>query len=173
MAAPPAARTRLHTVLGTARRVRAAQRRGERVVLSSGCFDILHVGHVRSLEQARRLGDRLVVGLNADATVRRLKGPRRPVVPARQRAEVIAALGCVDWVVIFAEPTPRELIAALQPDVYAKGGDWTRATLIEKDVPPGFEGRVVRLRQIPRVRTSRILDRVRLERSGSGRRPTR
>ncbi len=169
MAARRAARTRLHTVRGTARLVRSAQRRGDAVVLSSGCFDVLHVGHVRSLEQARSLGDRLVVGVNADATVRRIKGRGRPVVSARQRAEVIAALGCVDWVVIFAEPTPRELIRVLRPDVYAKGGDWSLATLIEKDVPPGWEGRVIRLRQIPRVRTSRILERVRSEPRGRGR----
>jgi D-beta-D-heptose 7-phosphate kinase/D-beta-D-heptose 1-phosphate adenosyltransferase len=163
-----AARAKLLTLRGTARLVRAAQRRGDTVVLSSGCFDVLHVGHVRSLEQAQSLGDRLVVGVNADATVRRIKGRNRPVVPARQRAEVIAALGCVDWVVIFAEPTPRELIRVLRPDVYAKGGDWSLATLIAKDAPPGWEGRVIRLRQIPRVRTSRILERVQPESHGRG-----
>jgi D-beta-D-heptose 7-phosphate kinase/D-beta-D-heptose 1-phosphate adenosyltransferase len=104
--------------------VRRAQKRGECVVFTNGCFDLLHVGHVRSLEQARSLGDRLVVALNGDGSVRRLKGAGRPLVPARQRAEVVAALGCVDWVVLFGQDTPLSLIRALRPDVLAKGGDW-------------------------------------------------
>jgi D-beta-D-heptose 7-phosphate kinase/D-beta-D-heptose 1-phosphate adenosyltransferase len=145
--------------------VRRAQRRGERVVFTGGCFDLLHVGHVRSLEQARRLGDRLVVGVNSDASVRRLKGASRPLVPARQRAEVLAALECVDWVVIFPEATPRALIAALQPDVYAKGGDWPLAVLRREDLPEGFAGRVVRLRQIPGIRTTRIVERAERKRT--------
>ena len=144
-----------------ARAVRAAQRRGERVVLTAGCFDLLHVGHARSLTQARGMGDRLVVGVNADATVRALKGKTRPIVPARQRAELIAALACVDWAVIFAEPTPRALIGALAPDVYAKGGDWPLAVLRAKDAPPGFRGAIRRLRQIPGVRTSALVERIR------------
>jgi rfaE bifunctional protein nucleotidyltransferase chain/domain len=159
-----ALRTARSKVLGraaAARAVAAAQRRRERVVFTSGCFDLLHVGHVRSLEAARRLGDRLVVGVNADATVRRLKGAGRPVTPARQRAEILAALACVDWVVSFGEATPRALLAALGPDVYAKGGDWPLAVLLEKDVPPGFAGRVCRLRQVPGSRTSLILERIR------------
>jgi D-beta-D-heptose 7-phosphate kinase/D-beta-D-heptose 1-phosphate adenosyltransferase len=145
--------------------VRRAQRRGERVVFTGGCFDLLHVGHVRSLEQARRLGDRLVVGVNSDASVRRLKGASRPLVPARQRAEVLAALECVDWVVIFPEATPRALIAALEPDVYAKGGDWPLAVLRREDLPEAFTGRVVRLRQIPGIRTTRIVERAERKRT--------
>ena len=141
--------------------VRAAQRRGERVVLTAGCFDLLHVGHARSLAQARGMGDRLFVGVNADATVRALKGEARPIVPARQRAELIAALACVDWVVIFPEPTPRALIAALAPDVYAKGGDWPLAVLRAKDAPPGFRGSIRRLRQVPGVRTSALVEQIR------------
>jgi rfaE bifunctional protein nucleotidyltransferase chain/domain len=144
-----------------ARAVRRAQQRGERVVLTGGCFDLLHVGHARSLAEARRMGDRLVVGVNADATVRRFKGPARPIVSARQRAELLAALGCVDWVVIFPEETPRALIAALRPDVYAKGGDWPLSTLRAKDAPPGFRGRIRRLRQVPGVRTSAIVEKIR------------
>jgi rfaE bifunctional protein nucleotidyltransferase chain/domain len=140
---------------------RAARRRGERVVFTSGCFDLLHQGHVRSLEQARSLGDVLVVGVNADSTVRGLKGAGRPVVPARQRAEVLAALACVDAVTVFPEPTPRELLAALRPDVYAKGGDWPLSVLRAKDLPADFAGEVVRLRQIPGVRTSGLVARVR------------
>jgi D-beta-D-heptose 7-phosphate kinase/D-beta-D-heptose 1-phosphate adenosyltransferase len=154
-------RAKLLSRAAAARAVRAAQRRGERVVLTGGCFDLLHVGHARSLWQARAMGDRLVVGVNADATVRRLKGRARPVVPARQRAELVAALACVDWVVIFPEPTPRALLAALSPDVYAKGGDWPLAVLRAEDAPPGFRGAIRRLRQVPGVRTSRLVEKIR------------
>lgn len=140
--------------------VRRAQRRGERVVFTSGCFDLLHVGHVRSLEEARSFGDRLVVAINSDASVRRLKGPSRPIVAARARAEVLAALACVDWVLIFAGPTPRATLAALAPDVYAKGGDWPLEVLLANDVPPGFEGEIRRLRQIPGARTTQLIERI-------------
>ena len=154
-------RAKLLSRAAAARAVRAAQRRGERVVLTSGCFDLLHVGHARSLAEARRMGDRLVVGVNADATVRALKGRPRPIVPAKQRAELLAALACVDWVVVFPEPTPRALLAALAPDVYAKGGDWSLDVLRAKDAPPGFAGRIRRLRQVPGVRTSALVEKVR------------
>jgi rfaE bifunctional protein nucleotidyltransferase chain/domain len=109
-----------------------------------------------------------VVGVNSDASVRRLKGRSRPIVPARQRAEVLAALACVDWVVVFPEATPRRILAALGPDVYAKGGDWPLAVLRAQDLPPGFPGRVVRLRQVPSVRTTRIVERLRRNASGAG-----
>ena len=158
---PPAARAKVGSRGEVARRVRGAQHRGERVVFTSGCFDLLHVGHVRSLEEARRLGDRLVVGVNGDATVRRLKGAGRPVLPARQRAELLGALGCVDWVFTFDEPTPRESLARVRPDVYAKGGDWPLATLRAQDAPPGFAGEIRRLRQVPGVRSSEIVAAVR------------
>jgi D-beta-D-heptose 7-phosphate kinase/D-beta-D-heptose 1-phosphate adenosyltransferase len=139
------------------------------VVFTSGCFDLLHVGHVRSLEEARRLGDRLVVGVNADAGVRRLKGRGRPVLPVRQRAELLGALACVDWVFAFGDATPRESLAALAPDVYAKGGDWPLATLRAKDAPPGFRGAIRRLRQVPGVRSSEIVAAIRAGRRLGGR----
>ncbi len=142
-----------------AKAVRRAQRRGERVVFTSGCFDLLHVGHVRSLEEARSLGDRLIVAINTDATVRRLKGPTRPLVPARQRAEVLAALSCVDWVTTFREATPRAALAAVRPDVFAKGGDWPLEVLLAQDVPPGLDVTVHRLREVPGVRTTTIAER--------------
>jgi D-beta-D-heptose 7-phosphate kinase/D-beta-D-heptose 1-phosphate adenosyltransferase len=168
------ARSRVLSRREAARRVRAAQARGERVVFTSGCFDLLHVGHVRSLEEARGLGDRLVVGVNADATVRRLKGAGRPVLPARQRAELLAALGCVDWAFVFAEPTPRASLAVVRPDVFAKGGDWSLVTLRANDAPPGFGGEIRRLRQVPGVRSTRILEAVRAGRGAvSGRRARR
>ncbi|HSH48236.1 MAG TPA: bifunctional D-glycero-beta-D-manno-heptose-7-phosphate kinase/D-glycero-beta-D-manno-heptose 1-phosphate adenylyltransferase HldE [Halomonas sp.] len=104
--------------------VKAAQERGERVVMTNGCFDILHAGHVAYLEQARRLGERLVVAVNDDASVARLKGPARPINPLARRMQVLAGLGAVDWVVPFAEDTPQRLIEALLPDVLVKGGDY-------------------------------------------------
>ena len=153
-------RSRVLTRRDAARAVRRAQRRGERVVFTNGCFDLLHVGHVRSLEQARSFGDRLVVALNRDASVRRLKGPDRPVIPERQRAELVAALRCVDWVVLFGEDTPRALIRALRPQVLAKGGDWTLDTIVGREDVESWGGEVKRLRVIRGVRSSRIIDRL-------------
>jgi len=143
------------------RAVRAAQRRGERVVFTNGCFDVLHIGHVRSLAEARGLGDRLIVGLNGDASVRRLKGAGRPIVPARQRAEMLAALACVDWVVGFRSDTPLRLIVELRPDVLAKGGDWKLDEIVGADEVRSWGGRVVRLREVPGVRTTRLVDAIR------------
>lgn len=160
-AAPPLARSKILTRAEAIRRVRAARGRRERVVFTNGCFDLLHVGHVRSLEQARRLGDRLIVAVNTDRSTRRLKGPERPIVPERERAEVLAALACVDWVVLFGQTTPRALIRALRPDVLAKGGDWTLDTIVGREEVESWGGRVVRLREVPGVRTTILVDRAR------------
>jgi D-beta-D-heptose 7-phosphate kinase/D-beta-D-heptose 1-phosphate adenosyltransferase len=160
--APPPARRKILGLAAAARAVRGAQRRGERVVFTNGCFDLLHVGHVRSLEQARALGDRLIVAVNSDASVRaQAKGPGRPIVPARQRAEVLAALACVDWVVPFPEPTPLRAIRALRPDVLAKGGDWALDAIVGRREVEGWGGRVVRLREVPGVRTSALVEAIR------------
>ena len=129
------------------------------MVFTNGCFDLLHVGHVRSLEQARGFGDRLLVAVNRDASVRRLKGPTRPVVSERQRAEVLAALRCVDWVVLFGEDTPRAVIRALRPDVLAKGGDWKLDEIVGREDVESWGGEVRRLRVIPGVRSTRIIER--------------
>lgn len=144
--------------------IRKAQRGGERVVFTNGCFDLLHVGHVRSLEQARGLGDRLVVAVNTDASVRRIKGVGHPIVGSRQRAEVLAALACVDWVVSFRETTPAALIRALRPDVLAKGGDWKLDEIVGREDVESWGGRVVRLREIRGIRTSLIVARTRKRR---------
>ena len=162
------ARSKILGRAAAARAVRAARRRGERVVFTNGCFDLLHVGHVRSLEQARSLGDRLVVAVNTDASVRHNKGPDRPLVPARQRAEVIAALACVDWVVTFGEDTPLRTILALRPDVLAKGGDWSLDTIVGRREVESWGGRVVRLREVPNVRTTAIVERARREDGAAG-----
>ena len=114
-------------------------------MFTNGCFDLLHPGHVRSLEAAARHGDRLIVAVNQDASVRRLKGPERPIQSARARKEVVAALACVDWVVGFSADTPLRTIQALRPDVLAKGGDWQIDEIVGRDEIGGWGGRVVRL----------------------------
>jgi D-beta-D-heptose 7-phosphate kinase/D-beta-D-heptose 1-phosphate adenosyltransferase len=120
-------------------RLRAA---GQTVVFTNGCFDLLHVGHLRYLQQARALGDLLVVGLNTDAGVHRLKGPSRPIVPEGERAELLAGLVCVDYVTLFDEPLPNATIAALRPDIHAKGGDYRPEDLPEAAVVHTYGGRV-------------------------------
>ena len=167
------ARSKILTPREAARAVRAAKCCGEKVVFTSGCFDLLHLGHLRSLEEARSYGDRLVVAVNSDASVRRIKGPSRPIIPMRQRAELLAALECVDWVTSFGGRTPRAIIGALGPDVYAKGGEWPLALLLEQDLPPGWNGEVRRLRQIPGVRTTAIVERMLQKSEHSMRRPRR
>jgi len=136
------------------------KRNGRRIVFTNGCFDLLHPGHVGSLEQARALGDALIVGLNSDASVRQLKGAGRPVLPARERAEILAAFECVDAVVIFDEPTPREIIAALLPDVLVKGGDWAGDQIVGRAEVEAAGGRVVSVPVAPGYSTTSILQKI-------------
>jgi rfaE bifunctional protein nucleotidyltransferase chain/domain len=123
-------------------RITAERANGARIVLANGCFDVLHAGHVRYLEDARTLGDLLVVGINSDAQVARLKGAGRPILPERDRAELVASLEAVDLVTIFNEPTVTELLLALKPDVHAKGTDYTEETVPERDVVRSYGGSV-------------------------------
>lgn len=123
-------------------RVNAEKEKGRSVVLANGCFDLLHAGHVRYLEGARSLGDLLVVGINSDDQVSRLKGQGRPILPERDRAEIVASLEAVDLVTIFDEPTVTELLLATRPDIHAKGTDYTEETVPERDVVRSFGGRV-------------------------------
>jgi D-glycero-beta-D-manno-heptose 1-phosphate adenylyltransferase len=123
-------------------RVAIARRAGARIVLANGCFDILHVGHVRYLEGARALGDLLVVAINSDEQVRVLKGEGRPLIPERERAELIAGLRAVDFVTVFPEPTVETLLRALRPEIHAKGTDYTEDSVPERDVVRSYGGRV-------------------------------
>ena len=134
--------------------------RGERIVFTNGVFDLLHRGHVEYLEEARALGDRLVVGVNADASVQRLKGPERPLNPAAERAELLEALACVDLAVIFEDDTPERLIREVAPDVLAKGGDWTVEHIVGRDFVEARGGRVVSLPFRPGLSTSALLQRI-------------
>jgi len=146
----------LEALAEEARRLRAT---GRRVVLTNGCFDLLHLGHVRTLQAARALGDVLIVALNSDLSVRGLKGPGRPIVPADERAEVLAALACVDYVVTFDEPDPLRVVLAIEPDVLTKGGDWTLDTIIGRREVEAQGGKVVALPEIPGARTTSLVER--------------
>ena len=131
---------------------------GKRVVLTNGCFDLLHAGHAACLEEAAALGDVLVVAVNRDAAVRRLKGPGRPVVPEGQRAALVAALGCVDHVVLFDEDTPHELLRLVRPDVLAKGGDYAPEQVVGREVVLAYGGRVHVTRKAEGASTSRLVE---------------
>ena len=139
----------------------ALRAHGQRIVFTNGCFDILHVGHVRYLGAARALGDCLVVGLNSDASVRRLKGPERPVNEEADRAEVLDALRAVDYVTIFDEPTAEDLIARIRPDVYVKGGDYTLDTLPEAKIVQQYGGRVAFVDLVPGRSTTKGIEKLR------------
>ena len=137
-----------------------AQKRGKQIVFTNGCFDLLHVGHLRSFEQARGHGDLLVVGVNRDRRVRELKGAGRPVIPEAQRAEMVAGFAAVDYVVLFDEDTPSALIRALRPDIICKGSEYRGQPTEELRTIQELGGRCVFLRQTPGIRTSRILERL-------------
>ena len=147
--------------------LRADQDAGRVVVFTNGCFDLLHVGHTRYLAAARAQGDLLVVGLNTDRSVAGIKGPRRPLVPERERAEVLAGLACVDYVVLFDDADPLALIRALEPDVLVKGADWAEKDIVGADAVRARGGRVARIPVVPGASTSALIARV-LERYGAG-----
>jgi D-beta-D-heptose 7-phosphate kinase/D-beta-D-heptose 1-phosphate adenosyltransferase len=134
----------------------------KQVVFTNGVFDLIHPGHVRYLREARSLGDALIVGVNADESVRRNKGEGRPVTPERERAELIAALTCVDAVTVFGEDTPAEVIRAIQPDVLVKGADWAADQIVGRDTVEARGGRVVRIAVEKGYSTTALLDRIRV-----------
>lgn len=139
------------------RAVQAARLRGETIVMTNGCFDVLHAGHVRYLEEARRLGDRLIVAVNDDASVRRLKGNGRPLNPLEHRLAVLAGLKSVDWVVAFSEDTPRRLICRILPDILAKGGDYTPERIAGAECVTAAGGQITTLPYLPGCSSSRII----------------
>jgi D-glycero-beta-D-manno-heptose 1-phosphate adenylyltransferase len=133
---------------------------GKRVVFTNGCFDILHAGHVRYLSQARSYGDVLVIGLNSDKSVKMIKGEKRPIISEAQRAEVLEGLWCVDYVTLFHESTPLRLIEKLMPDVLVKGEDWSEDKIIGAEVVRGNGGEVIRVRMVPDISTSDIIQKI-------------
>ena len=144
------------------------RRRGKRVVFTNGTFDILHRGHVEYLAAARKMGDVLIVGLNSDSSIRRIKGPKRPINREPDRAAVLAALGCVDYVCTFGDDTPYRLIRRLVPDVLVKGADWKKADIVGSDVVRGAGGSVRTVHLTPGRSTTNVIGRVLKAYTGSG-----
>jgi D-beta-D-heptose 7-phosphate kinase/D-beta-D-heptose 1-phosphate adenosyltransferase len=136
------------------------KKQGKKIVFTNGCFDILHVGHVRYLTQARKLGDILVVGLNTDRSVRAIKGKKRPIVSENERAEVLSALEVVDYVVLFDEPDPLRLITALKPTILVKGADWSMDKIIGRDVVEQSGGKVVRVPLVPGSSSTGVIEKI-------------
>jgi len=140
--------------------IAAEKARGKRVVFTNGCFDLLHAGHVKYLQKARSLGDLLVLGLNSDASVRRLKGPKRPLIGEDERAHLLAALDCIDYVTLFDEDTPLQLITALKPHILAKGGDYSLEGVVGRDVVESYGGRVELVSFVDGKSTTNIIDKI-------------
>jgi rfaE bifunctional protein nucleotidyltransferase chain/domain len=151
----------MHTIEEGAALARRLREQGRRIVFTNGVFDILHPGHLRYLQHARSIGDTLIVGLNADASVRRNKGPERPINPQDERAEVLEALGCVDAVVLFEEETPDRIIKAIQPDVLVKGADWGENAIVGRDTVEARGGKVVRVPIEQGFSTTEIIRKIR------------
>ncbi len=147
-------RTRIKNLIGD------LKNQGQKIVFTNGCFDLLHVGHVRYLQEARALGNRLIIGLNSDQSVRSIKDPHRPLIPEDQRAEVLAALECIDYVILFDEDDPLELIKEIRPDVLAKGADWPMDKIVGADLVHSYGGEVRRVELVPSISTSEIINRI-------------
>ncbi len=150
----------VHSFEELERTVDRERRQGKRIVTTNGCFDVLHLGHIRYLEEARKLGDLLIVGINSDDSVHRLKGPNRPLNPEADRAEVVAALRCVDYSFVFREDNPIRFVEQLKPDVHAKGGDYTMDRIVERPAVEAGGGRVVLLSWVEGRSTTGILQRL-------------
>jgi len=141
-------------------RLGKVRKSGQKIVFTNGCFDIMHVGHVRYLADARSEGDLLVVGLNSDASVRMIKGDKRPIVRQNYRAEVLASLGCVDFIVVFDEPDPLKLIQTLKPDVLVKGEDWTEDAIVGAESVKSQGGKIVRISFVEESSTTAIIEKI-------------
>jgi D-beta-D-heptose 7-phosphate kinase/D-beta-D-heptose 1-phosphate adenosyltransferase len=132
--------------------------KGSRIVFTNGCFDLLHIGHIRYLEKAKTLGDILVVGVNSDSSVRKIKGTKRPILPVKERAEILSGLECVDYITIFDEIDPLKLITSLKPNVLAKGGDWAKEQIVGREVVERSGGEVVIIPFIKGASTSNLIE---------------
>lgn len=144
---------RLKTILRSSRKKKT-------IVFTNGCFDIIHAGHVRYLKKAKSLGDFLVVGLNSDSSVKKIKGEKRPIVPQKERAEVLSGLEAVDYVVLFNEPTPIKLIKAVLPDVLVKGADWASHEIVGADVVKAAGGKIARVKLVKGRSTTNIIKKI-------------
>lgn len=153
-------REKIKTIEDAQREIELLKNEGKRIVFTNGCFDILHIGHARYLYEARGLGDFLIVAVNSDRSVKALKGPSRPVVPENERAEMIAALGCVDMAIIFDEETPYEVIKKIVPHVLVKGGDWKEDDIVGSDIVKRAGGEVKSILFIEGSSTTNIISRI-------------
>lgn len=149
--------TRLDELTEIAKRLK---KEGKKIIFTNGCFDLLHLGHIRYLKEARRLGDSLIVGLNSDNSVRSLKGKNRPLVKEKDRAEILSALEAVDYIVIFDELTPKNLIAKIIPNVLAKGGDWKKKEVVGRDTVEAHGGEVVIIPEVKGYSTSALINKI-------------
>ena len=136
------------------------QKQGHKIVFTNGCFDIIHIGHVRLLQEARNLGDKLIVAINADASVRNLKGTSRPILGVQDRAGMLAALACVDYVTFFEEPLPLETILLLHPDILVKGGDYTLDEIVGYKEVSAYGGKVIAIPLIPGYSTTTLIEKI-------------
>jgi len=140
--------------------VESLKAKGYKIVFTNGCFDLLHIGHLRTLQKAKSLGDILIVGVNSDSSVRRIKGRGRPIIPENERAEIIASLECVDYVVIFSEPDPIKLIKTIKPDVHVKGGDYDIDKLPEAEIVKSYGGEIVLTDIVADHSTTKIIEQI-------------
>lgn len=137
-----------------------ARKKGKTIVFTNGCFDIIHAGHVRYLNKAKSLGDILVIGLNSDSSVRKIKGDKRPIVPQKERAEILSGLEAVDYVVLFNEPTPIKLIKTILPDILVKGADWASHEIVGADAVKAAGGKIKRVKLVQGRSTTNIIKKI-------------
>ena len=154
-------RQKIKTLEDAKKEVDRLKKEGKKIVFTNGCFDILHIGHARYLYMARELGDFLIVAVNSDRSVKSIKGPERPITNENERAEMLAALGCVDMTIIFDEDTPYEVIKKLVPDVLVKGGDWKEEDIVGSDIVKEAGGEVKSITFVKGSSTTNIINRIR------------
>ena len=152
--------TKINSLSTLKRKIEQPKKRGKRIVFTNGCFDILHYGHAKYLQDARSKGDYLVVGVNSDSSIKKIKGRNRPVIKEADRLRVVEALGCVDFVVLFKEDNPLKVIMALKPDILVKGSDWNKKKIIGADFVESYGGRVKTIKLVKGRSTSAIIKKI-------------
>ena len=152
--------TKINSLSGLKRKIERLRRNGKRIVFTNGCFDILHYGHTKYLQDARAKGDYLVVAVNSDSSIRRIKSRNRPVINEYDRLKVVEALGCVDFVVLFKEDNPLKLIMALKPDILVKGSDWKKKSIVGADFVKSYGGKVLTINLVKGRSTSAIIKKI-------------